>query len=104
MNTPFEGIYFIGYDHANKRYISHIVCVWGGDDPTEGMLYGSRSGNELKLAYKENQGQRIVTRFIWLPESKSWRINSNMEMAGKEGEPFLEIAVTPASLAGPGNK
>jgi hypothetical protein len=97
MNTPFEGIYFVGYDHANKRYLAHLVCVGGGDDPTEGLIYGSRTGNEIKLTYKAVQGQGIVQRFTWKPESKSWHIVSRMVNDGKESEPFLEIKAVAAN-------
>jgi hypothetical protein len=98
MNSPFEGMYFIGFDHANKRYLTHLVCVWGGDDPTEGLSYGSRTGNELKLVWKTVREQPgIVQRFTWEPDSKSWHIVSRMVNAGKEEEPFLDIKVTAAN-------
>jgi len=98
MNTPFEGMYFIGYDHANKHYLAHLVCVWGGDDPTEGLIYGSRTGNKIKLVYKTVHDQGIVQRFTWEPETKSWHIVSRIAKAGKEEAPFLEISAVPAKL------
>ena len=97
INTPYEGDFFIGYDHANKRYVAHLVNVFGGDEPTEGLLHGSRTGNEIKLVYKTVGDMTINQRFIWEPDSKSWHIVIRAEVAGKEGEPFLDIKVTAAT-------
>jgi hypothetical protein len=103
INAPFEAEFFIGYDHANHGYVAHFASVWGGDDPTEGLLRGARTGNELKLLYKAVGDQAINQRFIWEPESKSWHILSAMVNAGKEGEPFLDLKATSAAHAGSGN-
>jgi len=96
INAPFEGIFFIGFDHAKNRYLAHFVAVWGGDDPTEGLLYGTRTGNELKLTYKAVGDEVINQRFTWDPGSKSWHIESRIEKAGQEDAPFLTVRATAA--------
>lgn len=96
INAPFEGMFFIGYDHAHQRYLAHFMSMWGGGDPTEGLLYGSRSGNEIKLVFKAVGDEAITQRFIWEPKSKSWRIVSQMAKAGKEEEPYLDLKAIPA--------
>lgn len=88
MNTPFEGMHFIGFDRTHQRYVSHLVCIRGG--AADGLSYGSRTGNEIKLVYN------MVQRFTWMPESHSWLIGSRSVKAGKEDEPFLEITATSA--------
>ena len=93
---PFEGVVFVGYNQAGKRYAAHEMTVWGGNDPAEGFLYAYRTGNEIKLVGKEGSEIVRVQRFMWDSASRSWRIESRLVNAGKEEEPFLDLKAVPA--------
>jgi hypothetical protein len=90
---------FIGYNHKDKRYIVHGMSIEGDEDRSEGFAYGYRAGNEFKTISKFGGDSLIVQRFTWEPVSGSWTIKSNLEIAGKAGEAFLEmklVAVKPS--------
>ena len=85
IGAPMEFDYFIGYNHNSKRYVIHAMSVFGNDDD-EGFWYAYRNGNEIKIVQKPN-----VQRFTWEPASNSWHIESRSDVAGKEGEIFLDM-------------
>ncbi len=104
FHVPMEFEEFIGYNHNRKRYVVHGMSIEGDEDPFEGFLYGYRTGNEFKTVAKFGVDSLIVQRFSWqtayreLNRPDSWNIKSVWEIAGKEGEPFLEmqlVAVKP---------
>ena len=88
-NVRYEGVYFIGYDNAGKRYVTHLLNVFGGHD-SEVLGYGQRSGNEIKFVFADTEGS-ISTRFIWQPDSKTWHILNAAENAGDDTKPFLDL-------------
>jgi hypothetical protein len=103
IGAPMEFDYFIGYNHNNRRYVIHAVSIFGNDDD-EGFWYGYRNGNEIKILQKSNINSNSdtlnVQRLIWIPASNSWRIESRPEIAGREGEVFLDMrleAIKPSS-------
>jgi hypothetical protein len=95
LKMPWEATFLIGYNHTNKRYIFYEFTIRGVDEPYEGFSYGSRSGNELKIASKVNPKEIINQRFIWEPASGSWHIETRLEKAGKEGAPYLDLKAIP---------
>ena len=91
LKLPWEAVFLIGYNPANKRYVVYELTIRGVDTPYEGFSYASRSGNELKIASKTSPDEFINQRFIWDPVSGSWRIESRLQKMGKEGELYLDL-------------
>ena len=87
---------FIGYNHSNKRYVVHGMSIRGNEDPSEGLSYAYRTGNEFKTVEKFAADSLIVQRFTWEPASGTWSIKSNWVIAGKEGEVFLDMKLVAA--------
>ena len=93
-NEPYEGVFFIGYDSGKKRYLVHLMNVFGGTD--SGTLgYGQRSGNNLKIEFRYPDGS-VVQRFVWEPATKAWRLVSSASNAGIEGETLVDLRATRA--------
>ena len=90
-DVPYEGFCFIGYDNDAKRYVAHLMNVFGGRD-SEALGYGQRRGDELKFVFTHAKAS-IVQRFIWQPESKAWHIVSSLD--GK-AEHFIDLTATAA--------
>jgi hypothetical protein len=92
LKVPFERTIFIGYNHLSKRYVVYELTVHGGDVPhePEGFYYAERAGNELKAIL--TKGSEVVAnqRFIWEPESKSWRFQGRRVIDGNEQEPNVD--------------
>ncbi len=105
FHVPMEFEEFIGYNHNSKRYVVHGMSIEGDEDPSEGFLYGYRTGNEFKTVAKFGSDSLIVQRFSWqtayrqLNRPDSWNIKSVWVIAGKEGEPFLEMQLVAAKPA-----
>jgi hypothetical protein len=90
-HVQMEYYEYIGYNHYQKRYTIHGMSIEGDEDLSEGFCYGYRNGNEFKTVAKFGSDTLIVQRFTWEPVSGSWHIVSRPEIAGKEGEVFLEM-------------
>ena len=94
---------FVGYNHSSKRYVVHGMSIEGDEDPSEGFCYAYRTGNEFKTVAKFGSDSFIVQRFTLqtayraITNADSWNIKSAWVIAGKEGEPFLEmqLCITP---------
>ncbi|WP_426671506.1 hypothetical protein ACPPVU_09735 [Mucilaginibacter sp. McL0603] len=102
LKIPFEEDLFLGYNHTTKRYVAHEMTVHGSDGLYEGFSYAYRTGNEIKLVKKvgANPDTLNLQRFIWEPATHAWQMTSGLLIAGKEGEPFVDmklIAVKPLS-------
>jgi hypothetical protein len=93
-NAPFEALYFIGYDIPKKRYVAHLIDVFGGEE-SEVLGYGERRGNVITLVF-EYPDARIANQFTWLPTSKTWKIVNGPEDTSGESKPFMELTATPA--------
>lgn len=92
LKVPFEGEFFFGYNQENKRYTVHEMTVHGDDGPYEGFCYAYKTGNEFKLMKKHAGSDDItVQRFTWEPQSKSWDINMDVLVNGKEGESLVDM-------------
>jgi len=92
LKIPFERTIFIGYNHPKKRYLVYELTVHGGDGPIEpeGLSYGERTGNELKVVLTNGSDLVINQRFIWEPESGSWHFQGRRVTAGKEQAPHVD--------------
>jgi hypothetical protein len=92
LKVPFERTIFIGYNHRSKRFVVYELTVHGADVPhePEGFYYAERAGNELKAIL--TKGSEVVAnqRFIWEPESKSWRFQGRRVIDGNEQEPNVD--------------
>ncbi len=95
-HTEMEYYMYIGYNHHQKRYTVHGMSIEGDEDLSEGFMYGNRNGNTFKTVAKFGADTNIVQYYIWQPASNSWNIQSRDEIAGKEGEVFLDMKLTAA--------
>lgn len=91
LNVPFERTFFIGYNRPSKRYVVYELSVHGIDNPNDppGFAYAERSGNELKIVFRNGSEVVGVGRNIWDPASHSWQNEGRQVVAGKEQDPFL---------------
>src|SRR5262245_43462185 len=87
-NSPFEAVFFIGFDDINKRYVAHLMTVFGGQ--MEGLGYGEREENDLTFVFEDSHAL-ISERFSWDPESKTWHIVSWIEKDGKREQPHIDL-------------
>jgi hypothetical protein len=92
LKVPFERTIFIGYNHRSKRYVVYELTVHGADVPhePEGLYYGERTGNELKMVVTKGSEVASNQRFTWEPASRSWHFQGRRVIAGKEKEPSVE--------------
>ncbi len=88
--TPYEGVFYIGWDDTQRHYIAHLMNVFGGRD-SEILGYGQRNGNEIQFVFKSVEGS-VVERFRWEPKTKAWRVLSTLSTP--EAKPFLELTMT----------
>jgi hypothetical protein len=93
-NVPYEGVFFIGYDATSKRYVAHLMNVFGGRD-SEGFGLGERSGEEIKFVFK-NLDAAVANRFIWEAESKTWHIVGWLENGTGEPRTIMDLRATRA--------
>ena len=89
--TPFEGVFFIGYDKQGKRYIAHLMSVFGAHDSLT-LGYGERKGDEITFVFKDDRGA-VVQHFGWTAISKSWHITST---TSENTKPFIDLTATVA--------
>ena len=91
LKMPWEAMFLIGYNFNDKRYVVYELNVRGVDEPYEGFSYATRSGNKFKISSKTGSNESINQYFIWEPASKSWHLETRLEKAGKEGDPYLDL-------------
>ena len=90
-NVPYEGVFYFGFDNVSKRYVVHLLNVFGGRD-SEGLGLGQRSANEIKVTFKTHDAS-ITSRFVWQPEARTWRIVSTVT---GESKPIIDLAASQA--------
>jgi hypothetical protein len=76
----YEALVYIGYQHADQRYVVHWLDVYGGKFSAVG--YGKRSGDAIEFAFQYDDGPFYNT-FAWDPGAQSWTFK--MESAAKDG-------------------
>ena len=96
---------FVGYNHNTKQYVIHGMSIEGDEDPSEGFLYGYRTGDEFKTVAKFGADSLIVQRYTLqsayrdVTHSDSWNIKSAWVIGGKEGDTFLEMQLRAAKTS-----
>jgi hypothetical protein len=94
MDMPYEGVFFIGYDNTDKRYIAHLMNVFGGRD-SETLGYGEREGNKIRFLFKGPKGS-VVEEFILEAQSKEWNLVSWANAPDGKRMPIFDLKVTAA--------
>ena len=69
--TPYEAIWFLGYDNVRQSYVLHLMDVFGARY-SETLGYGTRDGNAIRFIF-EYPGGPFYTTFRWAPETNSWQ-------------------------------
>jgi hypothetical protein len=77
----YEAIVYIGYQHADQRYVAHWLDVFGGKFSAIG--YGKREGDSIPFVFKYDDGPFYNT-FRWDAAAQTWTLT--MESAGKDGK------------------
>ena len=91
---PFEGVFFIGYDDTEKRYVAHLMTVFGGRD-SETLGYGRRTGDQIILDFKQADGS-VMQEFIYASKSKTWHIVSSATTPEGTKIPIVDLTATPS--------
>ena len=91
---PFEGAFFIGYDNTEKRYVAHLMTVFGGRD-SETLGYGRRTGDQIIFEFKQADGS-VTQKFMYTPKSKTWHIVSSATTSEGTQLPILDLTATPS--------
>jgi len=84
VNNPpaYEALVFIGYDHANPRYVAHWLDNFGGR-ASETLGFGARSGTTVRFMFDYPEGAFRNT-FTWQPGTKTW--HNLLERQDKTGK------------------
>ena len=77
----YEALVYIGYQHADQRYVAHWLDVFGGKFSAVG--YGKRDGDSIAFVFRYDDGPFYNT-FRWDAATQSWTMT--MESAGKDGK------------------
>lgn len=79
--AAYEALVYIGYQHAEQRYVVHWLDVYGGKFSAIG--YGRRVGETIAFVFQYDDGPFYNT-FKWEPRAESWTFT--MEATGKDGK------------------
>ena len=81
----YEALVYIGYQHAEQRYVVHWLDIYGGKFSAIG--YGKRVGDTIAFVFRYDDGP-FYNSFKWDARTDSWTFT--MEATGKDGkrEPF----------------
>jgi hypothetical protein len=77
----YEALVYIGYQHADQRYVVHWLDVYGGKFSAIG--YGKRVGDTIPFVFQYDDGPFYNT-FKWDARTESWTLT--MEATGKDGK------------------
>jgi len=66
----YEAFWYIGYDPATKRFVTHLMDTYGSTDPAT-LGYGARDGNAIRLVFDYADGP-FHTTYRWMPEKDAW--------------------------------
>lgn len=78
----YEAIWFLGYDTTSKRYVLHLMDIFGGRF-SETLGYGSRHDNEIQFVFDYPDGS-FHTAYRWSPSTDTWQWL--MEQKDKDGK------------------
>jgi uncharacterized protein DUF1579 len=68
--SPYEALWFLGYDEVSERYVLHLIDVFGARY-SETLGYGTRDGNQIRFVFEYPDGP-FHTTFRWNPDKDSW--------------------------------
>lgn len=77
----YEALVYIGYQHADQRYVAHWLDVYGGKFSAIG--YGKREGDSIAFVFQYDDGPFYNT-FKWNAATQTWTFT--LESAGKDGK------------------
>lgn len=77
----YEALVYIGYQHADQRYVAHWLDVFGGKFSAIG--YGKRAGDAIEFAFQYDDGPFFNT-FAWDALAHAWTFT--MESGGTDGK------------------
>jgi hypothetical protein len=94
--SPYEAVWFLGYDAVSERYVLHLLDVFGARY-SETLGYGTRDGNSLRFVFEYPDGP-FHTTFRWSPETHSWQWL--LQQKDKDGKwtNFADLKLVPAAL------
>ena len=76
----YEALVFIGYEHADRRYVVYWLDTFGGKFSEKG--HGTRESNSIRFVFQYPDGQ-LQNTFTWNAESQTWR--SLIEQQDEQG-------------------
>jgi hypothetical protein len=94
MDMPYEGVFFIGYDNTEKRYVAHLMNVFCGRD-SEALGYGEQEGNKIRFIFNGPEGS-VVEEFILEAQSREWHLVSWANAPDGKRIPILDLKATAA--------
>jgi len=77
----YEALIYVGYQHAEQRYVVHWLDVYGGKGSAIG--YGKRSGDSIEVAFQYEDGPFFNT-LTWDTLGQGWTFK--MESLNKDGK------------------
>lgn len=77
----YEALIYVGYQHAEQRYVVHWLDVYGGKGSALG--YGKRSGDSIEVAFQYEDGPFFNT-LTWDTLGQGWTFK--MESVDKDGK------------------
>jgi hypothetical protein len=90
---PYEAFWFLGYDPDSKKYVMHLIDVFGGKY-SETLGYGTRQGNQIRFLFDYPDGP-FRTMFQWNPDGNTWEwlMDQQKDKSGKWA-PFAVLRLT----------
>ena len=92
--SPYDAVWYLGYDPISERYVMHLLDSGGGRF-SETLGYGVREGNAIRFLYEYPDGP-FHTTCRWFPEKREWQWL--MERKNKDGKwvNFADLRLTRA--------
>lgn len=83
INFPsqYEAWVFIGFNHAEKRYVVHWLDIFGGRY-SETLGFGQRENHTIRFLFKSTEGG-LQNTFTWFPATQHW--SSVIEQTDESG-------------------
>jgi hypothetical protein len=79
LGLPYEADMYIGYDGTTRRYVAHLLDIFGQIAPSLG--YAERSGNKLVFLFEDSAGA-IENSMSWTPGGDTWHVSIRQRRNG----------------------
>ena len=89
---PYEAFWFLGYDPDSRKYVLHLMDVFGGKY-SETVGYGTRDGNEIQFLFDYPDGP-FQTVYRWNPAADTWEWIMDQKSKGGQWTPFADLKLT----------